>query len=207
MEPCAIWVRNRGMNRMPGVFGRIVTVITVGLMTACADPSGSAIGPVRADATLMPSATSRQVDDCRVTIPPRPGFVPPQPYPSAPSSEGVWYGSADLWTILDSRGAVWRGLPVGKDGHVGDKTLWFSEKFSTAEGEDFSGKAEITLTAVQRDGSAPQIVAEGGVPSFNDHILNFLLVGLAVPEPGCWEVTARYEGAELSYVMLVKDDR
>jgi hypothetical protein len=100
---------------------------------------------------------------------------------------------------------VW-SLPVGKDGHVGDKTLWFSEKFSTAEGENFSGNADITIAAVHLDGSAPKVVQEGGVPSFNAHVHNFILVGLEVPEPGCWEITARYEGAELSYVMLVKHD-
>jgi hypothetical protein len=39
------------------------------------------------------------------------------------------------------------------------------------------------------------VVQEGGVPSFNRDIKNFLLVGLGLPEPGCWEVTARYKGA------------
>jgi hypothetical protein len=86
---------------------------------------------------------------------------------------------------------------------VGDKTLWFSESFSTAEGEDFSGDADITVTAVRLDGSAPTVVEEGGVPSFNREIKNFMLVGLELPEPGCWEVTARYKRAELAYVLQV----
>jgi hypothetical protein len=186
-----------------------MVVVVVGLMTACADPSVSSVRVAGRDETPEPSATSRMVDGCPVTIPPQPGLVPPRPYPSdpsePPSSEGVWYGTPDLWTILDSTGAVWN-LPVAKDGHVGDKTVWFSEKFSTAEGEDFSGNADITITAVHLEGSAPKAVQKGGVPSFNAHIRNFILVGLGVPEPGCWEVTAQYEGAELSYVMLVKDD-
>ena len=33
MEPLCDMGRNRGMNRMPGVFGRIVVVIAVGLVT------------------------------------------------------------------------------------------------------------------------------------------------------------------------------
>lgn len=141
-----------------------------------------------------------------MTVPPRPGFVPPEPYPPEPGFENVWYGTPELWTKLDRNGAIWRDLPVGKGPHaVGDKTLWFSENFSTAQGEDFSGDAGITLTAVDLDGSAPKVVEEGGVPSFNHHIKNFMLVGLGLPEPGCWEVTARYQGTELSYVLLVED--
>src|SRR5918999_4538947 len=46
--------------------------------------------------------------------------------------ENVWYGTPELWTILDRNGAVWRDLPVGKGLHaVGDKTLWFAlERFN-----------------------------------------------------------------------------
>ena len=137
-----------------------------------------------------------------MTIPP--GFVPPQPYPSDPSIDGVWYGTPDLWTILDSNGAVW-DLPVGKDGHVGDKTLWFNERFSSPEGEDSSGNTVITVTARNLERSEPEAVQKGEGLAFNSHVRHFVLIGLEVPKPGCWEVTARYEEAELSYVMLVKD--
>jgi hypothetical protein len=41
------------------------------------------------------------------------------------------------------------------------------------------------------------------VPSFNRDIKNFMLVGLVLPKPGCWEVTASYRGAELVYVLQV----
>jgi hypothetical protein len=184
----------------------MVAVVVISLVTACADPSSSSIGPAGSGESAAPSPTSRDVEDCPVTVPPQPGFVPPEPYPSEPSTDGAWYGSAELWTIVDSSGAVWTGLPVGKGPHaIGDKTLWFSEKFSTAKGEDFSGNADITITAVHRGGSGRKVIEEGGVPSFNRYIKNFMLVGLGVPEPGCWEVTASYQGAELSYVMLVKD--
>src|SRR5918997_4241962 len=95
--------------------------------------------------------------------------------------ENVWYGTPELWTILARNGAVWRDLPVGKGPHaVGDKTLWFSESFSTAPGEDFSGDANITLTAVDLDGSDPEVVEEGGAPSFNEDVKNFILVGLGL---------------------------
>ena len=160
--------------------------------------SGSALG--------LTTASSADPNTCPVTVPPQPGLVPPDPYPPEPPFEQVWYGTPELWTILDANGAVWRDLPVGEGPHaVGDKTLWFSENFSTGEGEDFSGDADITLTAVRLDGSAPTVVQEGGVPSFNRDIKNFMLVPLGLPEPGCWEITASYQGAELTYVLQVEE--
>jgi hypothetical protein len=156
-------------------------------------------------------ASSAGPNTCPVTVPPEPGLVPPEPYPPEPPLQpkpfrAVWYGTPELWTKLDHNGAVWKDIPVARDGHVGNKTLWFSENFSTAEGEDFSGDGRITVTAVHLDGSAPKVVEKGpGVPSFNRDIKNFILVGLILPEPGCWEITARYKGAELSYVLFVED--
>ncbi len=153
---------------------------------------------------LTTPASPTDPDGCPVTVPPQPGFVPPEPYPSEPPFEQVWYGTAELWTILDPNGAVWRDLPVGKDGSVGDKTLWFSERFSTAKDEDFTGNADITVTAERLDGPARKVVERsGGAPSFNRDIKNFMLVGLVLPKPGCWRVTAGYRGAELAYVLRV----
>jgi hypothetical protein len=180
----------------------IAGLVCVLMMSACAgigeqgDVSTPALNPV----------SSAGPTGCPVTVPPRPGLVPPHPYPPEAPYGQVWYGTPDLWTLLDESGAVWRDLPVGTGPHaVGDKTVWFSESFSTAEGEDFTGDAGITLTAVDLDGSAPTVVQEGGVPSFNRDIKNFLLVPLGLPEPGCWELTARYRGAELTYVVQVEE--
>ena len=175
--------------------------------------SGCALAPESRSSAgkSSPSPTTRDVGGCPVTVPPQPGLVPPEPYPPEPPLlpepfRNVWYGTPELWTILDHSGAVWSDLPVGKGPHaVGNKTLWFSENFSTAEGEDFSGDADITVTAVDLDGSAPTVVEEGGVPSFNRDIKNFMLVGLGLPEPGCWEVTASYKGAKLTYVLHVEE--
>ena len=175
----------------------IIAVLVGGLMiSACAGVSerGGIVTP----------ASSTGPNTCPVTVPPQPSFVPPEPYPPEPPFEQVWYGTPELWTILDPNGAVWRDLPVGKDGSVGDKTLWFSENFSTAEGEDFSGDADITLTAVRLDASAPTVVQAGGQPSFNRDIKNFMLVPLGLPKPGCWELTASYQRAKLTYVLQVE---
>jgi hypothetical protein len=139
-----------------------------------------------------------------VTIPPRSGFVPPKPYPPEPPFDQVWYGTAELWTVLDPNGAIWRDIPLGKDGSVGDKTLWFSESFTSAGEGDVTGSDRVTLTAVRLDGSAPNVVEHSqGMPGFRRDIKNFKLMGLVLPEVGCWEVTATYRGAELAYVLQV----
>lgn len=158
------------------------------LLAACAADANERT----ASSTPRPSARS---SGCPVTVPPQPAFVPPEPYPSEPPFDDVWYGTLELWTIFDSHGA---SLISG-----GDKTLWWSENFSTAEGEDFAGDADITVTGARVDGSAHPVVVEGGVPSFNGGIGNFMLVGLDLPDPGCWRVIARYQGAKLAYVLRV----
>jgi len=33
-----------------------------------------------------------------------------------------------------------------------------------------------------------------------------MLVGLELPEPGCWEITAHYEGTSLGYVVWADND-
>jgi hypothetical protein len=175
-----------------------VAVIIGGLITAACAESLSGGGDI------VPAASSAEPSTCPVTVPARAGFVPPEPYPPEPPFEEVWYGTPDLWTNLDPHGQVWSDLPLGKDGSVGDKTLWWSENFSTAANEDFTGNADIHLTAVRLDGPAATVVEKHGVPSFNRDIGNFMLVGLVLPKPGCWEVRARYEGAELAYVLRVE---
>jgi len=185
---------------------------TMAACLVCLLISGCAAGASEPRAATTPASPTDQ-NACPVTVPPQPGFVPPEPYPPEPPFDQVWYGTAGLWTILDANGAVWSDLPVGRDGSVGDKTLWFSERFSTAEDEDFAGNADITLIAERLDGHARTVVAtqpgaqpaDGAVPSFNRDIKNFMLVGLVLPKPGCWEVTASYQGAELVYVLQVEE--
>lgn len=167
------------------------------ILSACATGASE-----RTDISTL--ASSAGADTCPVTAPPQPGFVPPEPYPPEPPFEEVWYGTPGLWTNLEPNGQAWKDIPAEPDGSVGNKTLWWSKDFSTKEGEDFSGNVDITVTAVHLDGSAHTVVVEGGVPSFKRDIGNFMLVGLVLPEPGCWEVTASYQGAELAYVLHVE---
>ncbi|MGH2590251.1 MAG: hypothetical protein ACRDGW_05575, partial [Actinomycetota bacterium] len=199
--------RNRAHAARRASMRTIIVGLVGGLMiSACAGIGQRADISARGSTPAAGPASSAGPNTCPVTVPPQPGFVPPEPYPPEPGSGEVWYGTPALWTILDPDGEVWSDLPIGKGPHaVGDKTLWFSQNFSTAEGEDFSGDDDITLTAVRLDGPARTVVEKGGVSSFNTHIKNFLLVGLGLPKLGCWEITASYKGAELTYVLQVEE--
>lgn len=186
---------------------RIIAALLGGLMISACAASASEQGDVLTPG-LTPGLTpspSPGLNSCTVTVPPRPGLVPPEPYPSEPPFGQVWYETPGLWTNLDPNGQVWGDLPFETDGSVSNKTMWWSETFSTAEGEDFSGNADITVTAERLDGSAPTVVEGPGARSFNRDIGNFMLVGLELPEPGCWKVTAAYQGAELAYVLQVEE--
>ncbi len=184
----------------------VIAVVMAGVVTAGSLRQPSSIDPAGA-ATPTPSATAREVQGCPLTIPPRPAFVPPPPYPAqvpnpnVPNADDkVWYGTAALWTWLESEGEVWRDLPdEDGNGRFFEKTFWWSESHSPEEG---LSPISVTGRRLDRPGSFETGGPGGG--GFQEDIGSFMLVGIEIPA-GCWELTARYRGAELSYVVLVKE--
>lgn len=142
-------------------------------------------------------------DSCPVTVPGDNAFTPaseaPEELPSVYDSE--WYGTPDLWTKIDKRGEVWRGLSVGADGSLTQKWLWWSEHLSSKD------SAEITITGDHLDGLAPAIEVRGSggasssptSPSYG----TFMVTGFELPEPGCWRISGHYRDASLSFVVWV----
>ena len=113
----------------------------------------------------------------------------------------AWYGSAELWTALDKDGETWHGLPRSSDGSFGQKTFWWSESFSVgAEPEP-----AISVEGRRLDRVGPTFHA--GDPGTNAMFdgMSSMLVGVDVPTSGCWELTGRYRGAQLSYVVRIAD--
>jgi hypothetical protein len=101
----------------------------------------------------------------------------------------AWYGTAELWTVLERDGT-----------HPPRKSVWWSA--------DFAGGAEepspdIAVTFRRLDIDAPPITT--GYPGTNIHTEDgwFMVAGFDPQESGCWEATASYRGAVLSYVYLV----
>lgn len=148
---------------------------------------------------------------CVVTAPPQPGVVPPDPFP-ATSLVGVWYGTDDLWTELPHQGTVLRGLPADTDGSLTTKTFWWNWDYSWTLGDPATTDAgptaeqitpDITVTARRLDAPAPPVEENRGTNAYTPETHSSMLVGLDLPTAGCWELTATYQNAQLSYVVAI----
>lgn len=134
-------------------------------------------------------------ETCPITIPPQPAFVPPAPYPAEapPLYRSVWYGTAELWTMLDPDGEVW---PI----HA-NKTFWWSESFEWRD----ELQPAITVAARRLDGSDYFEEPGPATHGFRNDTVQFMLRSVSFPGPGCWEISATYKGATLSYVLLITE--
>ena len=138
------------------------------------------------------AGTAPPVFDCPVTRPPAEPFVPPEqwaPEPSIPG--GVWFGDDDLWTVLDTGGYVPR------------KSIWWSANFRDGGSEPVP---EIAVIYERLD--APGMVVDLGPEGTNANTAAdgwFMIAGGEPATPGCWQATATYKGATLSYVYEVPE--
>ena len=146
------------------------------------------------------SATSRRrvPETCAVTTPLEHPFVPPRPYRPNLANSGVnWFGSDTLWTILPNDG-IWG---------QGEKTFWFQEEWGRYKGSDHwipaIDSTKLTVTARRLDGPAPPPEVGQASSSYRQDWKAFLVGGINFPTPGCWEVSSRYENAELTFVVWV----
>lgn len=142
-------------------------------------------------------------ESCPVTVPGIIAFDQLSEAPEGPPSvyDEVWYGTPQLWTLINPEGEV-----NSKRWLDGDRTFWWSENYSPEE------PGEITVTAEQLNGSAPTVeVREPAGSGFSPFMLmptyeSVTMIGIALPEPGCWELTAGYKGSTLSYVIWTDDE-
>lgn len=134
--------------------------------------------------------------ECPVTIPPQPGFSPPEPWPAPYPHEGsVWYGNPGLWTVLE------------RDGDYGPrKSVWWSANFPGGAEEE---RPDLHVTWTRLD-TEDQVVIdnEGRATNAHTEAEGWFMIGGIDPdltdedlnESGCWRVSAEYKGATLSYV-------
>ena len=138
-------------------------------------------------------------ETCAVTNPLEHSFVPPRPFLA---SRGVnWFGTDRLWTFLPSDG-IW-GL--------GEKTFWFREEWGRYKRINQSipaiDTAKFTVTARRLDGPAPPPEVGRASSSYREEDWKaFLVGGINFPTTGCWEVSARYENDELTFVVWIVPD-
>jgi hypothetical protein len=137
----------------------------------------------------------RVPDTCPVTKPSDHPFVPPAPYPPSPGF-AFWFGTDTLWTTLMSDGISGQG----------EKSFWFSQEWSHYRRWIPDKVAtKLTITARRLDAPVPPLEISAG-PTFNQDWKAFMLGGISFPTLGCWEITGRYEDAEVQFVVWVISD-
>jgi hypothetical protein len=132
---------------------------------------------------------------CAVTLPEAGTFVPPAPYdPELSSPHRFWYGSERLWALPAADG-IWRGNR--RDHGVFNKVFWWSSAWEWKTDH----RPALTVTARRLDADVQPVAATPATNAHESHIHHAMLVGLAIPTSGCWEITGEYKGETLSYVV------
>lgn len=117
--------------------------------------------------------------------------------PTNTNYEGrFWHGTPALWTNLPSDG-VWRGLPQDEDGYV-QKTVFWHEGFDAIS----EPQPDLVVSGHRLDAPAPTFIFSDATHGW-DETGNFILTGIRIPIEGCWEITAEYKNAQLTYVVEV----
>ena len=133
-------------------------------------------------------------DSCPVTRPPDPVFVPPAPYPDASSAHGFLLGTPKLWVLVHA--GPWRGLPRWPEGYR-EKIVWWSQGYNAKA----DPHPDISITGRRLDGDSPPMLS-GANGSWTDH--DFIMSGVNFPTEGCWEITGRFHGSEVKFVVQVE---
>lgn len=141
------------------------------------------------DGELLTPVDAASVSACLPTRPPEVPFVPPAAWPKTPSSDDfVWFGTDDLWTVID------------REGHTPRKSVWWSANFPGGAIEE---RPELSVTYERLDSDDPPILVPAPGTNGLDASGDFMINGLEPDEIGCWLVTASYKGHSLSYVYEV----
>jgi hypothetical protein len=165
---------------------------------ASAPPSPPNAGSRSVAAPPTPSPSPAAA--CAVTRP-QPVFKPPKPFPVRPPDyyESDWYGSSHLWTMLDRDGEVWGPWLFAAPPGLPQKTFWWSADWHPDE----TGEWEPPITVTGRRLDGPETFKFGPGTNASADFGTAMLVGIDIPSYGCWELTARYRKATLSYVVSV----
>lgn len=152
-------------------------------------------------ASQQQDRVQKQVPEaCPVTKPPAQPFVPPPPYWTDHGSDQFWYGTESLWTLLGVDG-VWHmhsNVSESKGFYTTKLTYWRRGFHWLTE-----PKPALTVNAKRLDREAPIVAADPANAVFVTTDKPAMMTGIDIPS-GCWEITARYSGRNLSFVVSVE---
>ncbi len=142
---------------------------------------------------LMPHVVASSTATCPVTTAQATPFA--EPSPSSPTR--FWFGSESLAVLINTSGK-WQGM--GADHHYRNKLFWWRRGYNGA----IEQRPALTVTGRRINGEAATANASRAT---NAHSRDFggwaMLVMMEFPAAGCWEVTGKYHGNRLSFVVEV----
>jgi hypothetical protein len=159
---------------------------------ALASPS---IAPSPSESAVPSSASNAPCDVTR----PDPPFVPPEPFLRTPPERYAsdWFGSEHLWAMLAHDGEVWKGWVASSPPVLPQKTFWWSADWKPDE------EPQPTIVVTGRRLGGPESFTFGPGTNASADFGTAMLVGIDIPAYGCWELTAQYRLATLTYVVSV----
>lgn len=159
-------------------------VITVGLL---------AMSPLLGGGTSLPQAPSTACQTTQVGDLPVDGVQNGVPFLTR---HEFLYGSGTLFTKLRSDG---RTNGVATNRGIREKIFWWSRDYNRVT----EPIPALEVSGRRVDNSADTFIANGATNAHSDSLGLAMLVVVDFPSQGCWEVTAKYRGASLSYVTQV----
>ena len=137
---------------------------------------------------------------CLTSLALNPPFVPPAPYFNIAAYSMFWYGSDALWTALDVDGK-WPAHDKDKDGSVfKTKLVYWGRGFDWRKEDE----PKLIITGKRLDGEAPTISVAHPYAAFVPSREGAgMMTLISIPTTGCWEVSAHYQGHDLSFVVSV----
>ena len=173
------------------MLSRLLTFLCLLFLSQASFPQQSRAQQSRAQQsrTIVPDGVP---ESCRVTKQSEKPFVAPAPYPAQAPKGSFWFGTDGLWTLLLTN-PRW---PMGQ------KTFWWRQDWLGYESDIPEREASrLKVTALRLDGPASPAKIWRGLGGYREDWKSFLVGGIDFPTPGCWEISARYEDNELTYVV------
>jgi|SRR5579862_469523 hypothetical protein len=141
-------------------------------------------------------------ESCPVTKPPIHPFVPPSPYPTT-HTNGFWFGTDKLWTYLPKNG-IWRLSHYSPtDTTLSQKLPWWREGYDPHNDPPPEYRPMLKITGKRLNSPALSFASDNA-----DNVIGrppYIMTGLDIPSVGCWKITARFEDAELSFIIWITD--
>ena len=126
-----------------------------------------------------------------------PSFSCPRTVGSTPDggASAIWGG--DSFSVVLPADGVWHGM--GPDHGFRDKLAWLSHDFRPGQ------ESNLTVAGRRLDQEErPAAVSRPSTAGSFDEDAGVMLVLVEFPSAGCWQITGRYLGQELAFVVEVR---